>query len=71
MKREQSQKLEIISNVDAMHVTNKRQRVGSSNRLPSLVTLSRETHTDEANNSVSTYYKSSRGLSLLRTLLVA
>jgi len=57
MKKEQSQKLEAISNTEAMRVTNKRQRVSSSNRLPSLVSLSWETHMDEGNSSVSIYFK--------------
>lgn len=57
MKIEQGQKLETISNTEAMHVTNKRQRVGSSNRLPTLVSLSWEMHMDEGNSSVSIYFK--------------
>jgi hypothetical protein len=53
MKKEVSQILETISNKEAMHVSNKRQRVGSSYRLPTLISFSSEPDMDEGNSSVS------------------
>ena len=55
MKKDESEILETISNKEAMLVSNKRHRVGSSYRLPIFVSCSSETDMDEGNSSVSEF----------------
>ena len=57
MKQKERRILETISNREAMHVFNKRHRVGSSYRLPTLVSFPSEPDMDEGNSLVSTKFE--------------
>ena len=55
MKKEVVQNLETIPKTETMHVSNKRQRVGSGYRLLTLVSFSSEPDMDEGNSLVSVF----------------